>query len=127
MYTKPTVDDFLDAVSVCLTNDIMPELTGEKAQVSVAMMQQLLQCAKQIAHVEQQIMAAEHNEMTATFRDVGALIGESAGPAADRIRSRAQELGGKADVPAPPEWAALSAAYHELSEASSRPSTTSMS
>ncbi|MEX0781059.1 MAG: hypothetical protein WD557_00295 [Dehalococcoidia bacterium] len=116
MYTKPTIDHFLDAVSVCLANDIMPDLQGEKAQVSLAMAQQLLQCAKQIAHVEQQIMAAEHNEMAAMFRDVGAIVGESAGPEADRIRARSQGLGGKDDIPALPAWEELSAAYTELSE-----------
>ena len=116
MYTKPTIDHFLDAVSVCLTNDILPDLQGEKAQVSLMMAQQLLQCAKQIAHVEQQIMAAEHNEMSAAFRDIGAIVGESSGPEADRIRARATGLGGRPDIPAIPAWEELSAAYQELSE-----------
>ncbi|MGH2609309.1 MAG: hypothetical protein ACRDHF_09500 [Tepidiformaceae bacterium] len=116
MYSKPTIDDFLDAVSACLNNDIMPVLHDEKAQVSVAMMQQILQCAKQIAHVEQQLMAVEHNEMAATFRDVGAIVGESSGPAADRIRARARALGGRPDMPAIPEWATLSGAHQQLSE-----------
>jgi hypothetical protein len=116
MYTKPTIDHFLDAVSVCLTNDILPDLQGEKAQVSLMMAQQLLQCAKQLAHVEQQIMAVEHNEMAEMYRDVGAVIGESAGPEADRIRARATALGGKPDIPALPPWEELSAAYNELSE-----------
>lgn len=116
MYTKPTIDHFLDAVSVCLTNDIMPDLQGEKAQVSLAMAQQLLQCAKQIAHVEQQLMAVEHNEMAEMFREVGAIVGESAGPEADRIRARATGLGGRDDIPALPSWEELSSAYNELSE-----------
>ncbi len=116
MYTKPTVDDFLDAVSISLTNDIMPVLSDEKAQVAVAMMQQLLQCAKQIAHVEQQLMVDEHNEMAAAFRDIGAIVGESDGPAAERIRGRAQSLGGRPDLPAIPDWGTLSAAHGELSQ-----------
>jgi hypothetical protein len=116
MYTKPTMEDFLDAVSVCLVNDIMPELQSEKAQVAVAMMQGLLQTARQVCHVEQQLMAAEHNEMAAMFRDIGAIIGESAGAEADRIRARSQELGARADMPEIPRWEDLSAAHRELSQ-----------
>lgn len=117
MYVKPSVEDFLDAVNLTLTKEIAPEIQSEKAQVSLAMIQSILQCAKQIAHAEQQIMALEHNEMTAMFRDVGAIVGESAGPEADRVRERAQTLGGKQDLPAMPSWAELSGVYNELSQA----------
>lgn len=117
MYVKPSVEDFLDAVNVTLTNEIAPELQSEKAQVSLAMIQSILQCAKQIAHAEQQIMAVEHNEMTAMFRDVGAIIGESAGPEADRLRKRAQDLGGRSELQPIPSWQELSGAYNELSAA----------
>lgn len=117
MYVKPTVDDFLDAVSITLAKEIAPELQTEKAQISLAMIQTILQCAKQIAHAEQQILAAEHNEMTAMFRDVGAIIGESSGPDADRLRARARELGSREDLAPIPAWEELSSTYNELSAA----------
>ncbi len=117
MYSRPSIDDVLDAVSVSLMNDVMPNLTSEKAQTAVVMMQGLLQQAKQVVHVEQQLMAAEHNEMTATLRDVGAIVGESAGAEADRIRNRAQELGNLPDIAPLPAWEDLNSAYLTLSKA----------
>jgi len=117
MYVKPSVDDFLDAVGVTLAKEIAPELQTEKAQISLVMIQSILQCAKQMAHVEQQIMALEHNEMTQLFRDVGVIVGESAGPEADRVRARTRELGARADLAPIPSWEELGAAYNELSEA----------
>jgi hypothetical protein len=117
MYSRPSIDDVLDAVSVSLMNDVMPNVTSEKAQTAVVMMQALLQQAKQVVHVEQQIMAAEHNEMTAALRDIGAIIGESAGAEADRIRGRAQQLGAIPDLAPLPAWEDLNGAYHKLSQA----------
>ncbi len=117
MYVKPSVEDFLDAVSLTLAKEIAPELQTEKAQISLAMIQTILQCAKQIAHAEQQIMATEHNEMTAMFREIGAIVGESAGPEADRLRARAHDLGGREDLAPIPSWEELSCAYNELSAA----------
>ncbi len=117
MYVKPSVEDFLDAVSLTLAKEIAPELQTEKAQITLAMIQTILQCAKQIAHAEQQIMATEHNEMTELFRDVGAIVGESAEPEADRLRARARDLGGRENLAPMPSWADLSRAYNELSAA----------
>lgn len=117
MYSRPSIDDVLDAVSISLVNDVMPNLTSEKAQTAVVMMQGLLQQAKQVVHVEQQMMAAEHNEMTATLRDVGAIVGESAGEEAERIRARAQELGNLPDIAPLPAWEDLNSAYFTLSKA----------
>lgn len=117
MYVKPSVGDFLDAVSVTLAKEIGPELQTEKAQITLAMIQTILQCAKQIAHAEQQIMASEHNEMTELFRDVGAIVGESSGADADRLRSRARDLGSREDLAPIPSWEDLSGAYNELSAA----------
>ncbi|HEX6032426.1 MAG TPA: hypothetical protein VFY90_13420 [Tepidiformaceae bacterium] len=117
MYSRPSIDDVLDAVSVSLMNDVMPNVTSEKAQTAVVMMQALLQQAKQVVHVEQQLMAAEHNEMTAALRNVGAIIGESAGAEADRIRGRAQQLGSIPDLAPLPAWEELSSAYQDLSQA----------
>jgi hypothetical protein len=116
MYTKPNPGDLIDAVMVSLNQDILPELQSQKAQVTCVMMGQILQAVRTAIPVFQQIMAQEHNEMTAVLRDVGAIVGESAGTAADRIRARSQGLGLREDIPVPMAYEDLAAAYKELSE-----------
>jgi len=98
MYTTPSIQDMVEGIVVSLNADILPELQSQKAQTCAIMMQTLLQCIAQLAPVQQQLMAAEHNEMTATLRDVAAIVGESGGPEAERIRERAQTLGARPDT-----------------------------
>ncbi len=117
MYTVPSPGDLIESVMISLMKDVMPELQSQKAQVAVMMMQAILQSTRQAIPVYQQIMAQEHNQMTATFRDMADAIGKSAGPEADRIRGRAKELGGRPDMPALPAYDELASSYRELSTA----------
>lgn len=116
MYTKPGAADMIDGVLASLRNDIMPELTTQKAIVAVVMMQTLLEGVKQRIPVEQQIMAAEHNQMVALYGQMASTIGAAPGPEADRIRERATTLGAIEALPTLPNYDDLQAAYRELSE-----------
>lgn len=116
MYNRPSIDDLLDAVSISLQNDILPELASEKAQLAVVLAQSMLQQVKQIVPVQQQLMVLEHNEMVAAFRDIGAIVGETPGPEADRIRARARDLGTLPELAPLPGFAELQATYLRLSE-----------
>jgi hypothetical protein len=98
MLTKPSASDLVEAVIVSLSNDVLPNLTSEKAQVVVVMMQGILQTVIQRIPVEQQIMAAEQSQMTAAFRDMAGLIGAASSPEADRIRQRGRDLGSCPDL-----------------------------
>ncbi len=98
MLTKPSAADLVEAVIISLSNDVLPNLTSEKAQVAVVMMQGILQTVIQRIPVEQQIMAAEQRQMTAVFRDMAALIGPATGPEADRIRERGRDFGSRPDL-----------------------------
>ncbi|MGI8927349.1 MAG: hypothetical protein ACR2HN_12005 [Tepidiformaceae bacterium] len=116
MFTKMSADFLLEGVIISLTNDIMPELQSQRAQVVVAMMQGILQTVRQRLPVEQQIMAAEHNEMTAMYREVAAILGDATGGAAGRVRERAAALGARDDMAPVPAFEAITGPYHELSE-----------
>lgn len=115
MFTTPSPDDVLEAVAFSIQNDFLPELQSERAQVAAVMCQALIQQVRQTLPVYQQLMAQEHNEMTAVYRDVAAIIGESAGPEADRIRSRAMSLGERGNLPQVPAYKELAEGYKELS------------
>ncbi|OAI41335.1 hypothetical protein AYO38_03900 [bacterium SCGC AG-212-C10] len=115
MFTTPSPDDVLEALAYSLQADFLPELQSERAQVVAVMCQGLIQQLRQTIPVYLQIMAQEHNEMTAVYRDMAAIVGESAGPEADRIRARAQTLGQREDLPVLPSCQELSNAYRELS------------
>lgn len=116
MYTTPSVQDMIEGIIVSLNNDILPELRSQKAQTCAVMMQTLLQCIGQLAPVQQQLMAAEHNAMTATLRDVAAIVGESSGAAADRLRQRAATLGARPDTAPIPSYDAIATDHRELSQ-----------
>ena len=116
MFTKPSPADMIDGVIASLNRDIMPELTSQKAVVAVIMMQTLLEGVKQRIPVELQLMATEHNQMVALCRQMAATIGDSAGPAADRMRKRAATLGARAELPPVPAYEELMATYREFSE-----------
>ncbi|MBI5948299.1 MAG: hypothetical protein HY875_09185 [Chloroflexi bacterium] len=116
MLTKPTSSDMIEGVMTALAKDVLPELTSERAQVVVIMAQGVLQAVRQRIEVEQQAMAAEHNDMTALFREMAAALGETPGAEADRMRARARELGGQDDMPQVPSFATINGSYRELSQ-----------
>jgi hypothetical protein len=116
MFTRPSSDDLLEGCIISLQNDILPNLANEHAQVCAVMMQALLQCVRQRLPVEQQIMAAEHNQITALFREIGPLAtGES--EAAARLRERAASCGSHDDLPVPPAFDEVVTRYRDLSQA----------
>ncbi len=117
MFTKPSAGDMLEGVVIALQKDVLPELGSQKAQVVVVMAQAILESVRQRIPVELQIMAMEHNEMTATLRDIAGILGESAGPEADRVRERAKTLGSRDDIAPIPAMDEVTAAYFELSSA----------
>jgi hypothetical protein len=116
MYTTPSIADMVEGIIVSLNADILPELQSQKAQTCAIMMQTLLQCIAQLAPVQQQLMAAEHNEMAATLRDVAAIVGESSGAEAERIRQRAQTLGARPDTAPIPSYDEIATDHRELSQ-----------
>lgn len=116
MYTKPSAADMIDGVLASLRNDVMPELTSQKAVVAVVMMQTLLEGVKQRIPVEQQIMAAEHNQMVGLYGQMASTIGAAPGAEADRIRERATTLGAIEALPVLPNYDDLQTAYRELSQ-----------
>lgn len=117
MLTTPSIAEVIDGIQISLARDIMPEVQSQNAQTCVVMIQALLQTIAQRVPVEQQLMAAELNQMTATLRDVAGLLAGASGSAADSIRSRAKSLGGREDVPALPAYDEVNAAHRELSQA----------
>lgn len=115
MFTSPSVAEIIDGVIVALNKDVMPQLQSQKAVVSLVMAQALLEQVKQRVPLEQQIMAAEHNQMTALYRQMAQTLSGAQGTAAERIRARAAELGAREDLPALPAFDDLARAYRELS------------
>ncbi|MCZ2107997.1 MAG: hypothetical protein LC118_00235 [Dehalococcoidia bacterium] len=116
MYTSPSIAEVIDGVIASLNRDVMPELQSQKAAVAVIMMQTLLEGVKQRVPIEQQMMAAEHNQMTAVYREMAQSIGSATGPEAERIRARAATLGAYPDLPQIPAFDDLARAYRELSQ-----------
>ena len=116
MLTTPSIADVIEGIQISLARDIMPEVKSQNAQTCVVMIQALLQTVAQRVPVEQQLMVAETNEMTATLRDIAGLLGSSGGSAADNIRSRAQTLGGRADMPAMPSYEEVNSTHREVSQ-----------
>lgn len=88
MLTNPTPDKLLEGVIIALQQDILPNLTNEKAQVVAVMMQAVVQQVRQVMPNYLGSLAVEHNNMARVLTDIGAIIGESPGDAADRIRER---------------------------------------
>jgi hypothetical protein len=116
MYTKPSAGDMIDGVLSTLMRDVLPELTSQKAVVAVVMAQALLENVKQRIPVEQQIMAAEHNQMVELFGRMAATAGGGDSPEAARIRDRGATLGQRQPVAAIPAYAELQDSYRELSD-----------
>ncbi len=116
MYSTPSIADVIEGIQVSLQNDILPEVHSQNAQVAVVMIQALLQTIVQRYPVEQQLMAAEHNDMTQTLRDVAAIV-NSPSEAAIAIRKRGKSLGGRPDYAPIPGNAEIVEAHRELSQA----------
>lgn len=116
MLTHPSSDELLEGCIISLQNDILPNLANEHAQVCTVMMQALLQCVRQRIPVEQQIMAAEHNQMIALFHDLEPLANAES-TAGKRLRDRARECASRDQLPAPPAFDDVVARYRNLSEA----------
>jgi hypothetical protein len=114
MMTNPTLDDLLEGLIVSLENEIMPHVGSPKAYTMCQMVQSLIQEVRQAMPVYDTYIAQEHNEMTKVLRDVAAALGDTTGPEADRIRTRATTLGTKADVPMPADQEPIRAAHQEL-------------
>lgn len=116
MYSTPSIADVIEGIQVSLQNDILPEVHSQNAQVAVVMIQALLQTIVQRYPVEQQLMAAEHNDMAQTLRDVAAIV-NSPSEAAISIRKRGEALGSRPDYPAIPTNAEIVDSHRELSQA----------
>ncbi len=112
--TSPSIDQMLEGVIISISTDIVPNLVNPKAHASAQMMQSILQGIRQLLPVYDQYLAEEHNQMMDVLRDVAATIGESSGPAAERIRDRAATLGQGAEVPIPLDRDAVMAAHRAL-------------
>jgi len=114
MMTNPTLDDLLEGLIVSLENEIMPHVGSPKAYTMCQRVQSLIQEVRQAMPVYDTYIAQEHNGMTKVLRDVAAALGDTTGPEADRIRTRATTLGTKADVPMPADQEPIRAAHQEL-------------
>ena len=104
----------LEGVIVSISTDIVPNLVNPKAHATAQMMQSILQGVRQLLPVYDQYLAEEHNQMMDVLRDVAATIGDSAGPAAERIRDRAATLGQADEVPVPIDRDIVMAAHRAL-------------
>lgn len=116
MLTHPSSDELLEGCIISLQNDILPYLANEHAQVCAVMMQALLQCARQRIPVEQQIMAAEHNQLISLFRDLAPLANAES-ESGKRLRERAQSCGSREELAVPPAFDDVVSRYRDLSQA----------
>jgi hypothetical protein len=112
--TSPSIDQLLEGVIISISTDIVPNLVNPKAHATAQMMQSILQGVRQLLPVYDQYLAEEHNQMMGVLRDVAATIGDSSGPAADRIRERASTLGSGDELPIPLDRDAVMTAHREL-------------
>lgn len=117
MFSVPSIADVIEGIQVSLQNDIMPEVHSQNAQVAVVMIQAMLQTLVQRYPVEQQLMAAEHNEMAAVLRDVAGMINGSTCEAATAVRKRGESLGARPDYAPIPTNDDIVASHRELSDA----------
>lgn len=117
MNTSPSNDDLIEGVILALGDEIAPHLSNPKALATIQMIQSLLQGVRQTLPVMDRYLVDEHNDMITTLREAGEALGDAEGPAADRVRQRAADLGQRASIPAPPDGAEVAASHHELSSA----------
>jgi hypothetical protein len=76
----------------------------------------VLQWVIQRVERDPELLALEHNEMAALYRELAEMFSGEHGAAGERLRARAEELGKAADLPIPPSPSAVSDAHHRLSE-----------
>jgi hypothetical protein len=105
----------LEGVIISISTDIVPNLLNPKAHATAQMMQSILQGVRQLLPVYDQYLAEEHNQMLGVLREVAATVGDSTGPAAERIRDRAATLGRGDELPMPLDRDAVMAAHRALS------------
>jgi hypothetical protein len=117
MLVTPSLDDLLEGVIVSLQSDILPNLSNPKAIASLGIAQAVIQMVRQALPVQAAQLVEEHNGMAQVLRDVAAAVADVPGPAAEAIRTRGAELGGKADLPAPLALETIAAAHKELGQA----------
>lgn len=117
MNSVPSIDDLIVGVIDAIGDELLPSLGNAKAQATAVMAQSLLAGVRQMLTVSDANLVTDHNDMTATLRDIATDLGQTAGPVADRIRQRAATLGQTPDLPAPPDREAQTAAHRELSRA----------
>ncbi len=117
MNSSPGIDGLLEGVIIAISNEIMPFLTNEKAQATAAMMQSILQGVRQLVPVNDAYLIDEHNDMTATLRRAAEQLTGVEGDEAQRVRERAATVGQFADLPTPPDQAAVISAHTELGRA----------
>jgi hypothetical protein len=117
MFITPSLDDLLEGVVTALTTEVMPYVTNPKAQATVGMMQAVLQMIRQELPVYDRYIADEHNGMVTLFRELPGAIADATGPAADRIRARAAEVGGRQLYREPDDRAEMMAAHRACSQA----------
>jgi hypothetical protein len=114
MNTSPSIDDILAGVIMAIDDDILPALGNAKAQATAVMMQSLLQGLRQLIPVHDERLVDEHNAMTRVLCEMAEVLGGVDGPAADRVRKRADTLGRRDDLPSPLDRESATSAHHEL-------------
>lgn len=117
MYTNPTPSDILEGVLVSLQNDVLPNVSTQKAAVATVMIQALVQQVRQTIPAYLQTLALEHTDMTSVLQDMAAAIKGVDGPEADRIRARAEEATNGPAFPIIPAQQEVAAAHRALTSA----------
>lgn len=117
MNTSPSIDDLLEGAILGIQDELVPNLSSAKAHAMAQMIQSLLQGARQMLPVYNACLVDEHNAMTRTLQEAASLLDGVEGDAAARIRGRAATVGQYADIPAPPDMAAVAQAHRELGNA----------
>lgn len=101
---------------IWMQQDLAKEALSSRAQMDLQVALAVLQWTVQRIDCEPQILAIEHNELVALYRNLGELMASPL-EAAERIRTRGKDLGNRAELPTPIPTEQLSSAYHELSDA----------
>lgn len=117
MNASPGIDGLLEGVIIGIGNEIMPFINNEKAMATAAMMQSVLQGVRQTFPIYLAALVEEHNSMTSTLREVGAVLANVQGVESDRIKDRVATLGQLDDRPVPVQLDETLRAHTDLSRA----------